>query len=685
MSTNLRADITGLRAIAVLAVTIFHIGHIFDDSMGALPGGFLGVDIFFVISGFLMTKIIFEGLENNSFSLWEFYKKRAKRICPALLVVVLITTAIGYFIFNDYPYHKLTRDAVTSLGFISNFRFAKDTGYFDSGELSHLLLHTWSLSVEWQFYIFYPILLLLIRKFLASTKASYIYIYSVVVILSLILGIVWTEFDPLKSYYMLPSRASELLVGSLAYFCPLSAIFKSFFNQKALSIYSPFFSKYLEALGLLILCISFIVVDDKNGWPTAWMLLPMLGAWLCIASNNQNSILRNVVFQKIGIWSYALYLVHWPILIFAYILGFNDNLIALTAIILVASVTLHYTVEKRRSYGYRFLILYLLSALVIYISENYRPSYTVKSKVFEKYEELGGKDFEGNSALLINGNRPKFIIQGDSIAHETLSSLAARGVQFAVNSNYGCLSIAGYYTDHTHVYNCKSLYKMTKDLSDRFATSPIVFIQLWDAYALPNMNNEWRDPNKILSTTNSSKSVDIKDYNSFLFQRIVDLANDFKGKKIYIVGNKQTLSKELSILLQTVELSIIDLFPNLAFTQTEYQHKGTNDVLKAAVNHVYELRKKDNSLAEIVYIEPYNYCSEGKCELYINGHSIYVDDGHYTWAGSEKAVTDLLEKMGMDPGNEITDFSKLPDIDFSKVQTVLEYSEDSGFKFPEQK
>lgn len=484
---------------------------------------------------------------------------------------------------------------------------------------------------------------------------------------------------------MLPSRASELLVGSLAYFCPLSAIFKSLFKQKDLSIYSPFCSKYLEALGLLILCISFAVVDDKNGWPTAWMLLPMLGTWLCIASNNQNSLLRNVVFQKIGLWSYALYLVHWPVLVLAYIFGFHDNLIALTVIIFLLAVALHYTVEKRRNYGYRFLVLYLCGAFVIYISESYRPSYTIKSNVYEKYEEIGGNDFEGNSALLINGNKPKFIIHGDSYAHETISALAARKIPFIINSNFGCFSIAGYYKDHWEKHNCNLLYQMTNSLSNHYPKTPIVFIQRWGEYENENPDPIVKIKDKFISTEDESEALDISVYKELLFDSIVRMAYDFKDRKVFILGDKQSMSSELALFIKNCNSEVIDILPKLYLSQTEYIHKHINEVLKDAVNHVSALRKTDNSLAEIVYIEPYNYCSEGKCDLFINGLSIYADETHYSWAGSEKPVTHMLEKMGMDPGNEITDFSKLPDIDFSKVQTVLEYSEESGFKFPEEK
>lgn len=499
------------------------------------------------------------------------------------------------------------------------------------------------------------------------------------------LGIIWTGVNPVKSYYMLPSRAGELLVGSLAYFCPASNIFKLVFRQRGKSISQLFRPNYLEALGLFVICISFAVVDDKNGWPTAWMLLPMLGAWLCIASNNQNSLLRNVVFQKIGLWSYALYLVHWPVLVLAYIFGFHDNLIALTVIIFLLAVALHYTVEKRRNYGYRFLVLYLCGAFVIYISESYRPSYTIKSKVYEKYEEIGGNDFEGNFALLINGNKPKFIIHGDSYAHETISALAARKIPFIINSNFGCFSIAGYYSDHWEKKNCNLLYKMTKSLSDYYPKAPIVFIQHWSLYQTVNKYPGAKIKDKLISTEDESITVDISNYKELLFNSILKVAYDFKGRKVYILGDKQSRSVELSLSEKTLCSKIFDLLPSIEISQTQYEYKSINDVLKNAVNYVNELRKKDKSLAEIVYIEPYNYCSEGKCDLFINGLSIYADETHYSWAGSEKPVTHMLEKMGMDPGNEITDFSKLPDIDFSKVQTVLEYSEESGFKFPEEK
>ncbi len=154
---NFRKDINGLRAIAVIAVVIFH----FYPSL--LTGGFAGVDVFFVISGFLMTGIIFRGLNKNNFSILEFYISRANRIIPPLAILCLALLIFGYFFTTTWDYKTVGRDVSTSMLFISNFMFSMRGGYFDTTD--NFLLHTWSLSVEWQFYIIYPVLIVLFNKF----------------------------------------------------------------------------------------------------------------------------------------------------------------------------------------------------------------------------------------------------------------------------------------------------------------------------------------------------------------------------------------------------------------------------------------------------------------------------------------------------------------------------------------
>ncbi|HDC4429464.1 TPA: acyltransferase, partial [Enterobacter asburiae] len=160
-SMKFRHDINGLRAIAVMAVVLFH----FNPSM--LPGGFIGVDVFFVISGFLMTSIIVGGINNNSFNIAKFYCARANRIIPALSVLCITLLIFGWFNLTPSDYKMLAKHAASSIGFISNIIYMGETGYFDASSHEKWLLHTWSLSVEWQFYIFYPLLIILLKKFIS--------------------------------------------------------------------------------------------------------------------------------------------------------------------------------------------------------------------------------------------------------------------------------------------------------------------------------------------------------------------------------------------------------------------------------------------------------------------------------------------------------------------------------------
>ena len=219
MANNLRADITGLRAVAVLAVTAFHIDYVLLPQVQLIPGGFLGVDIFFVISGYLMTMIIMRGLDQGNFSVLKFYQRRAKRICPALLLTVTVTFLFGLFVLSPNELEVLCREAGKALMFISNFYFAHRDSYFEASAFDHLLLHTWSLSVEWQFYFIYPFALLLANKFLSRQNVARLVV--ICLLASLVFACVYTTIDARSSYYMLSSRAFELLFGALAYFYPL--------------------------------------------------------------------------------------------------------------------------------------------------------------------------------------------------------------------------------------------------------------------------------------------------------------------------------------------------------------------------------------------------------------------------------------------------------------------------------
>lgn len=293
-----RKDINGLRAIAVIAVVIFH----FNPSW--IPGGFSGVDVFFVISGFLMTGIIFRGIESNSFSIFRFYISRANRLLPSLAILCLALLIFGWFYLTPVDYRLLSKHATTSIGFISNILYHRELGYFEAASHDKWLLHTWSLSVEWQFYIFYPMLILFLSKFISLERLKALLLVSTVI--GFLLCVYTTFNSPNAAYYLLPSRIWEMMAGGVVYLYPL----KMGERQKRLA----------QVLGLIAIVSSFMFVSSETPWPGYFALLPVLGTCLVIMSSQEDSILTgNLAFFHIGKWSYSIYLWHWPLVVYGYL------------------------------------------------------------------------------------------------------------------------------------------------------------------------------------------------------------------------------------------------------------------------------------------------------------------------------------------------------------------------------
>ena len=299
-----RYDINGLRAIAVLAVVLFH----FNPQW--LPGGFSGVDVFFVISGFLMTSIIFNGVEKNTFNLFKFYTARANRIIPVLAAMSAILLLFGWFYLLPTDYRDLGRQVEKSSLFISNLLFAKGGGYFDTAEHTKWLLHTWSLSVEWQFYIFFPIIIIALKKYLSFTNLKRVAIG--LFLASFIYCIYATYKDSKTAYFLLTSRAWEMLLGGLAFLYPWSL--KNKLHQIT-----------TQCFGLILIVASYFLISKDTPWPGYMALIPVLGAYLIIVSNYQNNILINSpVFRYIGKWSYSIYVWHWPLVVFGFYFTLTD-------------------------------------------------------------------------------------------------------------------------------------------------------------------------------------------------------------------------------------------------------------------------------------------------------------------------------------------------------------------------
>lgn len=300
---NYRADIDVLRAIAVLAVLFYHM------HFPLFSGGYIGVSIFFVISGYLITGIIKRKLENNNFSFLEFYENRIRRILPALLVVILFTSFFYPLVATHDDYRYLMRTIKRTIFGLSNIFFYGNTNYFDPDAEQIPLLHTWSLGVEEQFYFIMPLFLFLLTKKVKKAIAAYI---AAIFLLSFICSLFSIYYNEKFAFYMLPSRAWELLTGSfLAYtnWTPKTP------KNKAVCI----------LLGLLLMIVS-IIFYGNNSYPGFWALIPCFGAALYIAGNTNYTftnrfnlihfITNNKLLIFIGVISYSLYLWHWVILLF---------------------------------------------------------------------------------------------------------------------------------------------------------------------------------------------------------------------------------------------------------------------------------------------------------------------------------------------------------------------------------
>ncbi|BDW10122.1 hypothetical protein PSHI8_02040 [Polynucleobacter sp. SHI8] len=301
-----RPEIDGLRAIAVISVLVF---HSFAD---ILPGGFVGVDIFFVISGYLITQIIFQELQIGNFSLWSFYQRRIRRIFPALLLVFLTCTILGWVILTPFEYELYGTHMLAGAGFVPNIIFWREAGYFDKEAITKPLLHLWSLGVEEQFYFAWPLILGIAWKFCKPHRQS---VFNIVVVLVFI-SLVWSGYQighhPVANFYSPLSRFWELaLGGSIAIWISRPE-------------YVKLESQWLGLMGFGLIAFALFGFDSNTPFPGLWALIPCLGAGLILLANIKSSplnlVLNHPAMVFIGLISYPLYLWHWPLLSFARIL-----------------------------------------------------------------------------------------------------------------------------------------------------------------------------------------------------------------------------------------------------------------------------------------------------------------------------------------------------------------------------
>ncbi len=485
-----RPDIDGLRAIAVFAVIGF---HAFPENV---VGGFVGVDVFFVISGFLISSLILGDLEKERFSLSRFYDRRIRRIFPALILVMAASLAIGWLILVPDEYASLGKHLISSALFVENFVLWKEGGYFDTSAQAKPMLHLWSLAIEEQFYIFWPLLLAWGWK----RKLSVPIITAIIAALSFSANVLAARIDPFADYYLPITRFWELMIGG--FLAHISLNRPDLLRQ----------NKNLQGLtGIVLIVLSVFLIHEKLSFPGWWALLPALGTALVISAGPKayinEKLLSNKLLVSAGLISYPLYLWHWPLLSFGYTInpllpGLDKALLVVTAII--AAVLTYRLIEFpiRRGRQLPHVPLYLAGALsllpicgFLMFSGAWRPRLDI-GQVAPRGEfdflETQPVEHDANAVgiwPLHPGRERLSLFIGDSQVAQYAERISAaqrnqklNGAIFAVGG--GCIPIEAVYTDDRTRRNCKQVLADGLRRAKDQRVSTVVIGGSWNWYFL---------------------------------------------------------------------------------------------------------------------------------------------------------------------------------------------------------
>ncbi|WP_161597725.1 acyltransferase family protein [Fluviispira multicolorata] len=415
-----RPDIDGLRAVAVFFVVIY---HLFPSK---IPGGFIGVDIFFVISGFLISTNIFKNLDNNTFLISDFYMRRVLRIFPALILVIMTTLLLGWLILFEREFVYLGKHIAGGIGFVSNeLQWRESVDYFNSG--LRPLLNLWSLGVEEQFYLLWPFIAIVSWKF----KRNFLKIMILLFLISFITNIILLYLFEMisESYLMTVSRFWELAAGGILGYLTLYKRNES--SERINNIKSIF--------GIILLILSVFLINSDKMFPGFWALMPVIGAYLIISSGRKPIVNRYFLSNKyivyIGLISYPIYLWHWPLIVFNKYLFPNPsaflNLICVLILTLLLSVLTFYFVENpikkvnKKTAVYSLISVSILLVIIgvggykgkikPYSSQFELQSYNDAVKDWDYPPKFLHKSFYNGSSLNQNGvYKDKILFMGDS-------------------------------------------------------------------------------------------------------------------------------------------------------------------------------------------------------------------------------------------------------------------------------
>ncbi|MDB4521874.1 acyltransferase [Gammaproteobacteria bacterium] len=537
-----RPDIDGLRAIAILSVTGFHYFPTWFN------GGFIGVDIFFVISGFLISSILFKSFESSTFSYREFYYRRIRRIFPALLLVLTFTAVTGWFILYLHEFQQLGKHLVGGIAFVSNLILWVEHGYFDNLANSKPLLHLWSLGVEEQFYIIWPLLLAAIWK----RKFNFLKASLVIALVSFLINIVTVNDFPVSNFYSPLGRFWELMLGGILAYTLSHRMYTTTRHHA-----------FIPALGIFFIVLGIVLINRQSAFPGWWALLPACGAFCIIYAHPDNWINKYVLGNRVMVWfgliSYPLYLWHWPLLSFLYIAEgeqpqITARMVSLSASILLAWLT-YEIIEKKARHSTRRITIYLIGLATVFLlftgsiiwsgvvlPRNSIPAIESAMTDWQHPDGLTKIKIDGRKFYEKQTGPTKVLFLGDSLLEQYSPRIVkvlndhpttSKSVIFATAG--GCPPVPNVYEDKHQ--DCRGLIDSAIRYADLQQVDTIVIGAYWDGYFIHHTK---------ASSSGDYRYYHLKDHNKSYFvdgdgaQRALEELEHFlsslaRNKKVFLI------------------------------------------------------------------------------------------------------------------------------------------------------
>tara|TARA_B100001540_G_scaffold300060_1_gene305129 strand:- start:3174 stop:5141 length:1968 start_codon:yes stop_codon:yes gene_type:complete len=625
-----RPEIDGLRALAVLPVILFHAGY------NNFEGGYVGVDIFFVISGYLISSIIIYEVELGKFSLKNFYERRARRILPALFSVILISAPFAWFILLPADLELFNNSAFSALTFWSNYIFYFEIDYFETSSRLKPLLHTWSLSIEEQFYIIFPILLLFFFKF---KKKYFIIFISIIAILSLLVAqwggnlkltypfiekeILFFNQSSLTNFFLPFGRIWELIIGILI----------SFYIKK--NGQPNYYNQIFSLIGIVLILYSIFTFTKETNYPSFQTLFPTVGTALIIIFTNKNTLAFKLFSQKIlvffGLISYSAYLYHYPIFTFVEYSNFiefnNLNKIFLIFLTFILSYLSWKFIEKpfrkksiisSKNFYFFLGLLYSLVLILFVITNNNKGFKSRFDKDFENFSiNFNIKELEEETSVFkdelrkndgfANDNKKKILIIGNSVAVDLL-------MVFDQNKE-----LFNDYEFKEYYFKLENLFENSQ--KNKINLNKLIESELFinaDVLMISTLYNEYET--------------------SFIKNNIIKLLYDITakhGKLLVVTSNNPVFYDDrginpiLSILLKNKKNKISEIELNKLYYEK----------LNSKFIRIGKKVKQFTNELDIIFLNKFDYsCSlnEKSCDaLTDKGNLIYFDGIHYTKKGAK--------------------------------------------------